>query len=158
MTSLTGGRASFSVQRRMPVRLADETRIQKPTPTRRRHSLLWRLSVIDISVLVVIVLLLAFTPVTIHAPLKPVEGAILFAGFVVIGTANLLLLRRAVAPLNQLSKVMRSIDPIARNAGQRGRYARRRARSPRRVLQRDAREAGDRAPPERAAGPVGAGG
>jgi two-component system sensor histidine kinase UhpB len=112
MTSPTVGRAGFSVQRRMPVRLADETSIEKPTPMRRRHSLLWRLSVIDISVLVVIVLLLAFTPVTIHAPLKPVEGAILFGGFVVIGTANLLLLRRAVAPLNQLSKVMRSIDPM----------------------------------------------
>jgi two-component system sensor histidine kinase UhpB len=77
-----------------------------------RHSLLWRLSVIDVGVLVVIVLLLAFTPVTIHAPLRPVEAVILLAGFVVIGTANLLLLRRAVRPLHQLSTVMQSIDPM----------------------------------------------
>src|SRR4051794_22511103 len=55
----------------------------------RKHSLLWRLAVIDMSVLVVIVLLLAFTPVTIHAPLRPVEAVILFAGFVLIAAANL---------------------------------------------------------------------
>jgi len=70
------------------------------------------LSVIDISVLLVVVLLLALTPVTISAPLEPVEGVILFVGFVVIGAANLLLLRRALAPLGQLSSVMRSIDPM----------------------------------------------
>jgi two-component system sensor histidine kinase UhpB len=70
------------------------------------------LSVIDISVLLVVVLLLALTPVTIHAPLKPAEGIILFAGFVIVGAANLLLLRRAVAPLGQLSSVMRAIDPM----------------------------------------------
>jgi two-component system, NarL family, sensor histidine kinase UhpB len=80
-------------------------------PDRTNHSLLWHLSVIDVSVLLVIVLLLALTPVTIHAPLRPVEGVILFVGFVVIATANLLLLRRAVAPLHQLSAVMHSIDP-----------------------------------------------
>jgi two-component system sensor histidine kinase UhpB len=73
---------------------------------------LWRLSIIDMSVLVVIMLLLALTPITIHAPPKPVEIAVLLAGFVVIATANLLLLRRAVAPLGELSKVMRAIDPM----------------------------------------------
>src|SRR3954447_22612598 len=78
----------------------------------RKHSLLWHLAVIDLSVLVVILLLLAFTPVTIHAPLRPVEAVILLAGFLVIGTANLLLLRRAVRPLHQLSTVMQSIDPM----------------------------------------------
>jgi two-component system sensor histidine kinase UhpB len=81
------------------------------TDRQRKHSLLWHLSVIDVSVLIVIVLLLALTPVTIHAPLRPVEGVILFFGFVVIAAANLLLLRRAVTPLHQLSAVMHSIDP-----------------------------------------------
>lgn len=80
-------------------------------PERRQRSLLWHLSVIDVSVLIVIVLLLALTPVTIHAPLRPVEGVILFVGFVVIAAANLWLLRRAVRPLHQLSAVMHSIDP-----------------------------------------------
>jgi two-component system, NarL family, sensor histidine kinase UhpB len=77
----------------------------------RKHSLLWHLSVIDLSVLVVILLLLALTPVTIHAPPRPVEAVILFAGFVVIAAANLWLLHRAVTPLHQLSEVMHSIDP-----------------------------------------------
>jgi two-component system, NarL family, sensor histidine kinase UhpB len=126
----------FSVQRRSPVgSAADEpgraetarlsvsagvddaahgsvaSRASGHRPTKNR-SLLWRLSIIDLSVLLVIVLLLALTPVTIHAPLKPVEAVILLAGFVVIGTANLLLLRRAVDPLHQLSSVMQSIDPM----------------------------------------------
>jgi two-component system sensor histidine kinase UhpB len=78
----------------------------------RRRSLLWHLSVIDISVLVAIVLLLVLTPITISAPVQPIEAGILLVGFAVIGTANLLLLRRAVSPLNQLSEVMRSIDPM----------------------------------------------
>jgi two-component system sensor histidine kinase UhpB len=68
--------------------------------------------VIDLSVLAVIVLLLTLTPITIHAPPEPVEVGVLLAGFVVIATANLLLLRRAVAPLHHLSDVMESIDPM----------------------------------------------
>src|SRR3954447_14760705 len=83
----------------------------------RKHSLLWHLAVIDMSVLVVILLLLAFTPVTIHAPLRPLEAVILSAGFVVIAGANLVLLYRAVTPLHRLSEVMSSIDPL--NPGRR---------------------------------------
>ena len=112
MTDHAVTRAGFSVHQRRPVAFRDEHQIEPAANTRRRHSLLVRLSVIDISVLLVIVLLLALTPVTIHAPLKPVEAVILLVGFVVIGTANLVLLRRAVAPLGQLSKVMHSIDPM----------------------------------------------
>jgi two-component system sensor histidine kinase UhpB len=112
ITSATLTGAGFSVQRRGPVSLAGEQESAERAATSRRHSLLWRLSVIDISVLAVIVLLLAFTPVTISAPLRPVEAVILLAGFAVIATANLLLLRRAVTPLNQLSRVMQSIDPM----------------------------------------------
>lgn len=123
MSSATATGAGFSVQRRTPVGLPHENGTdaapgaiaigKRDAPaTRRRRSLLWRLSLIDVSVLVVIVLLLALTPVTISAPVQPIEAAILLAGFVVIGAANLLLLRRAVSPLNQLSEVMRSIDPM----------------------------------------------
>src|SRR3954465_15427423 len=92
-----------------PVAAVGEDGVAAAVP--RKHSLLWHLAVIDMSVLVVIVLLLAFTPVTIHAPLRPVEAVILFAGFVLIAAANLLLLQRAVTPLHQLSEVMHSIDP-----------------------------------------------
>jgi two-component system sensor histidine kinase UhpB len=112
MTGATAAGAGFSVHQRKRVGLSDDNPVDSLPATRRRHSLLWRLSLIDISVLVVIVLLLALTPVTISAPVRPIEAAILLAGFVLIGTANLLLLRRAVSPLNQLSEVMRSIDPM----------------------------------------------
>jgi two-component system, NarL family, sensor histidine kinase UhpB len=120
VSGATTTRAGFSVHRRKPVGLPDDNGapstsaagVPDAPAAPRRHSLLWRLSVIDISVLLAIVLLLALTPVTISAPVQPVEAAILLAGFVVIGTANLLLLRRAVSPLNELSEVMRSIDPM----------------------------------------------
>ena len=111
MTSPALRGSGFSVQFR-PLALADGQQSEEAVPVHRQRSLLWRLSVIDVSVLVVILLLLAFTPVTIHTPPKPVEYVILLVGFVVIATANLLLLRRAVTPLDQLSKVMRSIDPM----------------------------------------------
>ena len=80
-----------------------------PSPPRR--SLLWHLSVINVGVLALILLLLALTPITIHAPPRPIEAAILLAGFIIITTANLWLLRRAVAPLHRLTEVMQSIDP-----------------------------------------------
>jgi two-component system sensor histidine kinase UhpB len=79
---------------------------------KRRHSLLWRLSLIDITLLAVIVLLLILTPITISAPPEPVEVAVLVVGFALIGIANVWLLRRALTPLNQLSRVMESIDPM----------------------------------------------
>ena len=79
---------------------------------KRRHSLLWRLSLIDVSLLVVIVLLLILTPITISAPAEPVEVAVLIVGFALIGAANVWLLRRALTPLHQLSRVMESIDPM----------------------------------------------
>jgi two-component system sensor histidine kinase UhpB len=112
--------AAFSVHRRKPVGLPDENGAPSASAAGepdapaapRRHSLLWRLSLIDISVLVAIVLLLVLTPVTISAPVRPIEAGILLVGFTVIGTANLLLLRRALSPLNQLGEVMRSIDPM----------------------------------------------
>jgi two-component system sensor histidine kinase UhpB len=78
----------------------------------RPHGLLWRLSIINVSVLLTILILLIVTPITLHAPPKPVEAAILLAGFVVITVADLWLLRRAVAPVEELSEVMRVIDPM----------------------------------------------
>jgi two-component system, NarL family, sensor histidine kinase UhpB len=129
------GAGGFSVQRRRPVgsavdepERADAARLHGSAGSRaasgvldprtsasrptKRHSVLWRLSIIDLSVLLVIVLLLALTPMTISAPVTLVEAVILLAGFVVIGMANLLLLRRAIDPLQQLSSVMQSIDPM----------------------------------------------
>jgi two-component system sensor histidine kinase UhpB len=63
-------------------------------------------------VLVVAALLLALTPVTISAPVQTAELVVLGAGLLVMAFANLLLLRRAIAPLSRLTTVMESVDPM----------------------------------------------
>jgi two-component system, NarL family, sensor histidine kinase UhpB len=78
----------------------------------RPRSLLWRLFLVNVSVLVVAALLLALTPVTISAPVHLTELLVLAAGLVVMAFTNLLLLRRALSPLSQLTSVMESVDPL----------------------------------------------
>jgi two-component system, NarL family, sensor histidine kinase UhpB len=73
-------------------------------------SLLWRVFAINACMLVVATLVLLFAPVTIHAPIKLVEAIILVAALIVMVTANLLLLRTAFAPLEQLVEHMPTID------------------------------------------------
>jgi two-component system, NarL family, sensor histidine kinase UhpB len=84
--------------------------------TRRARSaglpLLWRLFLVNTSVLVVVALLLALTPVTIHAPVRAVEVAIIAAGLLVMVGTNLVLLRRTLAPLRRLTELMRAVDPM----------------------------------------------
>jgi two-component system sensor histidine kinase UhpB len=74
-------------------------------------SLLWWVFLANGSVLVVALVLLTFSPITIDAPIKTGQFALLLAGFVVLVALNLLLLRRVLAPLFQLTEVMSSIDP-----------------------------------------------
>jgi two-component system sensor histidine kinase UhpB len=77
----------------------------------RATSLLWLVFLTNGSVLVVALLLLTFTPIEIDAPIKPGQFALLLAGFVVLVGLNLLLLRRVLAPLVQLTDVMKTVDP-----------------------------------------------
>jgi two-component system sensor histidine kinase UhpB len=81
-------------------------------PQRSRPlSLLWRLFVANCLVLVVALLLLTFTPITIDAPIELWQFAVLVAGFGVLVALNLVLLRRVLAPLFQLTEAMSSVDP-----------------------------------------------
>ncbi|MFL5886302.1 MAG: sensor histidine kinase, partial [Thermoleophilaceae bacterium] len=64
----------------------------------------------NLLVLAVAWLLLALTPVTIHAPVRAVELAILAAGLLVMAAANLVLLRRTLAPLRRLTELMQGVD------------------------------------------------
>jgi two-component system sensor histidine kinase UhpB len=73
--------------------------------------LLWRLFVANGSVLVVALLLLSLSPITIDAPIKIGQLALLLAGFAVLLGLNLLLLRRVLAPLLRLTEAMSSVDP-----------------------------------------------
>ena len=77
----------------------------------RRLPLLWWVFLANGSVLAVALLLLTFTPITIDAPIKPGQFALLFAGFVVLLALNVVLLRRVLAPLIRLTHVMSSVDP-----------------------------------------------
>jgi two-component system sensor histidine kinase UhpB len=81
------------------------------TPGSRATSLLWRVFLANGSVLVVALLLLTLTPIEIDAPIKAGQFALLLAGFVVLVALNLLLLRRVLAPLVQLTAVMKTVDP-----------------------------------------------
>jgi two-component system sensor histidine kinase UhpB len=55
--------------------------------------------------------LLTFSPITVDAPIELDQFALLLAGFVVLVALNLLLLRRVLAPLLQLTELMSSVDP-----------------------------------------------
>jgi two-component system sensor histidine kinase UhpB len=75
-----------------------------------RLPLLWRVFAINALLLVAATLLLALTPVTIHASLALVEGVDLVVALVVMLAANLLLLRHTLAPLDRLVERMRTVD------------------------------------------------
>jgi two-component system sensor histidine kinase UhpB len=87
-------------------------RTQPSAPPRPRSlSLLWLVFLANGSVLVIALLLLAFSPIEIDAPIKTGQFALLLAGFVVLVSLNLLMLRRVLAPLLQLTEAMSSVDP-----------------------------------------------
>jgi two-component system, NarL family, sensor histidine kinase UhpB len=62
-------------------------------------------------VLVVALLLLTFSPITVDAPIKTGQFALLLAGFLALLALNLVLLRRVLSPLFELTELMGSIDP-----------------------------------------------
>lgn len=72
--------------------------------------LLWRVFTINAVLLVIATLLLALTPVTIHAQLAIVEGLDLGIGLVVMLAANLVLLRHTLRPIALLVDRMHKID------------------------------------------------
>jgi two-component system sensor histidine kinase UhpB len=75
-----------------------------------RLPLLWRVFAINATLLLIATLLLALTPVTIHASLALVEGVDLAVALVVMLAANLILLRHTLAPIDRLVERMRTVD------------------------------------------------
>jgi two-component system, NarL family, sensor histidine kinase UhpB len=75
-----------------------------------RLPLLWQVFAINAAMLLAAALLLVFTPVTVSAPIKLVEVIVVAAALLVVVSANLVLLRTAFAPLEQLVRRMPSID------------------------------------------------
>lgn len=75
-----------------------------------RLPLLWRVFAINAALLIVATLLLALTPVEIHARIAIVEGLDLGIALVVMLAANLLLLRHTLRPIARLVDQMHRID------------------------------------------------
>jgi two-component system, NarL family, sensor histidine kinase UhpB len=85
----------------------------EPEQARRRpRPLLWRLFMVNAAVLLAGALLLALTPVQIHAPVRAVEVVIIAIALVTMAVANLLLMRQSLAPLRQLAALMQTVDPL----------------------------------------------
>jgi two-component system, NarL family, sensor histidine kinase UhpB len=75
-----------------------------------RIPLLWRVFAINAGLLLAGTIVLAVSPGRIHAPLAVVETVDLVVGLAVLFAANLLLLRRALTPVDRLVERMRTVD------------------------------------------------
>jgi two-component system sensor histidine kinase UhpB len=75
-----------------------------------RLPLLWRVFAINATLLVVAALLLAVTPVTVHASIAVVEAVDLAVGLTVMLVANFLLLRHTLWPVERLVERMGRVD------------------------------------------------
>lgn len=76
-------------------------------------SLARRVVLVNSAVLLAACLALALGPATVSSPVHTRELLVLLAGLVVTMSANLVLVRRAFAPLQRLTRVMRTVDPLA---------------------------------------------
>ena len=73
-------------------------------------SLFWRLFSLNVVILAMIAILLIASPVTISAPIRLTEAAIVLAGLLVTLAVNFVLLRRALVPLDRLAERMEVVD------------------------------------------------
>jgi two-component system, NarL family, sensor histidine kinase UhpB len=89
-----------------PTKLDRGGRLPRPG----RTSLLTRVFLGNVVVLVGAVLALAISPVTVSAPLHLREAVVLVAGLSALLVVNLILFRRAFAPLVRLTGLMQTID------------------------------------------------
>ena len=81
--------------------------------SRPRTSLFWRLFAGYAGVLGLAVAVLVFAPITVSVPTALTEVAVLLVGFAIALVVYFALLRRALAPLERLTRLMRRIDPLA---------------------------------------------
>src|SRR3712207_2691917 len=75
-------------------------------------TLLWRVFTTNAAVLVVATLVLVLSPITVSFPVALTEAAVVAGGLVAMLVVDLLLLRRAFAPLGRLTVFMRGVDPL----------------------------------------------
>src|SRR5918997_4355868 len=75
-------------------------------------TLLWRVFATNAAVLVVAALILVLSPITVSFPAALTEIAVVAGGLAVMLVLDLILLRRAFAPLGRLTAFMRGVDPL----------------------------------------------
>ena len=74
-------------------------------------SLFWRVALLNAAVLFAALVALAVTPATVSARATAEELGVLTAGALALLAINVFALRRAFAPLNELTALMRRVDP-----------------------------------------------
>ncbi len=85
--------------------------LRRPGRRADRVSLLWRVFIANLAVFVLAFALLAWTPVTVHRVARPGELVLLAIGLAIMLLVDLVLLRRAFAPLRRLAAIMGAVDP-----------------------------------------------
>jgi two-component system, NarL family, sensor histidine kinase UhpB len=78
----------------------------------RNVSLFWRVFATNAAILTVATLVLALSPATISSPLALTEAVVLSVGLAMMLVVNLFLMRRAFVPLQRLTALMRTVDPL----------------------------------------------
>src|SRR5689334_23116213 len=78
--------------------------------------LYWRVFATNAAAMLVAFTALIFAPVTVSIPVTPAELVILAVGLLAMLGLNLLLLRPAVRPLDDLAETMRRHDPLSPGA------------------------------------------
>jgi two-component system, NarL family, sensor histidine kinase UhpB len=76
-------------------------------------TLLWRVALVNAAVLGVAFAGLVFSPATVSARVSLTEVGVLAAGALLLLGLNVLVLRRVFAPLNELTALMRRVDPMS---------------------------------------------
>jgi two-component system sensor histidine kinase UhpB len=75
-------------------------------------TLLWRVFASNAAVLVVATLVLVLSPLTVSFPIALTEAVVVAGGLALMLAFDLVLLRRAFAPLGRLTAFMRHVDPL----------------------------------------------
>jgi two-component system sensor histidine kinase UhpB len=76
-------------------------------------SLAWRVVLLNSAVMLAASLALALGPATVSTPVHTRELLVLLAGVVATMGTNVVLVRRAFAPLRRLTRLMHTVDPLA---------------------------------------------
>jgi two-component system, NarL family, sensor histidine kinase UhpB len=80
------------------------------TKNGRAMPFVWRIFFVNSGILAAATVALALSPATVSFPIALAEGIVLTLGLIAILLVNLLLVRRSFAPLEHLTRLMRSVD------------------------------------------------